>query len=180
MSSTNDYVEDLVEVIERYIVLLLGVEEKPIPSIFHLEKELFILSRANPNVAKFLQFVPHSYGPYSDVVRNLVYDSSYVVVSNGKIYLSDAGKKRYRELVEAYGKYPRFQQFLAMLKMIRRIYDRLSKDELLFLIYITYPEFREDSTYYEELSKKKEELARSLLRKGLITEKRYLKIVGGT
>jgi len=181
MSSQNDYLENLIENIERYIILLLGVEEKPIPSIFHLEKELFILSKANPNVAKNLQFVPHSYGPYSDVIRNLVDDSYYIAVNNGRIYLNDAGKKMYEELVktsEEKGN-PRFKQFLAMLKMIRKIYDKLSTDELLFLIYITYPEFRENSVYYEELIKKKEMLASSLLRKGLITKQRYLEIVGG-
>lgn len=181
MSSRNDYlVEDLIEIIERYIILLLGVEEKPVPSKFHLEKELFILSKANPNVAKILQFIPHSYGPYSDVVRNLVYDSKYIVVNNGKIYLNDAGKKMYEELVKTYGGDPRFKQFLAVLKMIRRIYDKLSTEELLFLIYITYPEFRENSAYYEELIKKKDKLVSSLLRKGLITKQRYLEIVGGT
>jgi len=179
MSSQSD-LESLIEIIERYIILLLGVDDKPIPSIFHLEKELFILCKANPNVARNLEFIPHSYGPYSDVVRNLVYDSSYITIINGRIYLNDAGRKIYEELVKTYGENPRFKQFLELLKMIRRIYDKLSTEELLFLIYITYPEFRENSVYYEELVKKKDKLASSLLRKGLITKQRYLEIVKGT
>ncbi|MCS7385126.1 MAG: hypothetical protein NDF55_00105 [archaeon GB-1867-005] len=180
MAGHDHYLEDLMEIIERYIVLLLGVEEKPIPSIFHLEKELFILSRANHNVAKILQFAPHSYGPYSDVIRNLVYDSNYVAIDNGRISLNDIGKKKYKELVKTYEEVPGFKQFLAMLKMIRRIYDKLLTDELLLLIYITYPEFGEHSIYYEKLVKKKKELALSLFRKGLITKKRCLEIVEGT
>ena len=179
MASRSDYLENLIETIKRYIILLLAVEEKPAPSIFHLEKELFILSKANPNVAKILQFIPNSYDPYSDIIRNLVYDSEYITMSNDRIYLSEAGKKKYKELVKEYENNPRFKQFLAMLKMIRRIYDRLPTDELLFLIYITYPEFREKSIYYGKFIRKKK-LALSLLKKRLITKTKYLEIVGET
>lgn len=169
--------EEHIEIIERYIALLLGVEDRSIPSVYHVEKELFILSKANPNVARVLHFVPHSYGAYSDVVRNIVYDSDYVDIRNGRITLNAKGKRKFKELVKKYGDDPRFKQFLATLKMVRKIYDKLSRDELLFLMYITYPEYRENSTYYEELIKRKKEIAQSLLRKGLITKKRYEEIV---
>jgi len=169
--------EKHIEIIERYIALLLGVEDRAIPSAYHVEKELFILSRANPNVARVLHFVPHSYGAYSDVVRNIVYESDYIDIRNSRITLNAKGKRKFEELVKEYGGDPRFKHFLAKLKMIRNIYDKLSKDELLFLMYITYPEYRENSTYYEELIKRKKEIAQSLLRKGLITKKRYEEIV---
>jgi hypothetical protein len=59
------------------------------------------------------------------------------------------------------------------MKMIRELYDKLSKDELLFLIHVTFPEFRKRSTYFDKLLAKKKKLAKSLLKKGLITEKRF-------
>ena len=34
---------------ERYLVLLLGVENNPVPSHWHVQKELFILSKINYN-----------------------------------------------------------------------------------------------------------------------------------
>lgn len=171
------YAEKIVEIAERYIILLLGVIDKPIPSMIHLEKELFLLSQANSVVNKILEFVPHSYGPYSDIIRDLVHDSRYFTIDNGKIKLTSIGKKKYLEITTKYRNDQRFRKFLSLLKMIRRIYDKLSIDELLLLIYITYPEYRINSVYYEELLKKKDQIAKELLRKGLITEKRYKEIV---
>ncbi|MGQ4834479.1 MAG: hypothetical protein ACP6IS_11380, partial [Candidatus Asgardarchaeia archaeon] len=72
---------------------------------------------------------------------------------------------------------PRFKQFLALMGMVRDLYDRLSVDELLFLIYITYPKYIKYSIKYKDLMRKKKSLAESLLRKGLITPKRYEEIL---
>ena len=66
------------------------------------------------------------------------------------------------------------------MKLVREMYDKLSRDELLFLIYITYPEFREKSKVSEKLlaPREKKRLASALLKKGIITKKRYEEIVG--
>ena len=174
---------DKLKIMENYIILLLGIVDRPIPSILHLEKEMFILSRANPNVANFIPFIKHYKGPYSDVLNDLVknplyYTNAYKIV-NGRIQLTSKGRKIFEELVKANEKNERFQQLLATLKMIRELYDRLSDEELLLLVYITYPEFKERSDISDRLlsPKKREEIARKLLKKGLITEKRYREIV---
>jgi hypothetical protein len=67
-----------------------------------------------------------------------------------------------------------------MMKMVRNLYDKLPTDELLFLIYSTYEDYTEKSTKSKELlsSPKRERIAESLMRKGLITEKRYAELVG--
>jgi len=78
-----------LEIVERYIILLLGVVDRPIPSILHLEKEMFILTRANPKIASFIPFMKHYKGPYSDVindlVKNPVYYTSAYRLEDGKI-----------------------------------------------------------------------------------------------
>ena len=73
----------------------------------------------------------------------------------------------------------RFRRLLATLKMIRELYDRLSKEELLTLIYLSYPEYRERSDISERLlaPDKRKETARKLLKKGLITEEKCREMV---
>ncbi len=174
---------DRLKIVENYIILLLGIVDRPVPSILHLEKEMFILSRTNPVVANFVPFIKHYKGPYSDVLKELIdsplyYKDAYKVV-NGRILLTPEGKKLFEEIVKANEKNERFRQLLGTLKMIRELYDRLSDEELLLLVYITYPDFREKSNVSDRLlaPEKREEIARKLLKKGLITEKRYREIV---
>ncbi|MEX2705953.1 MAG: hypothetical protein Q6352_011910 [Candidatus Freyrarchaeum guaymaensis] len=173
-----------VQVIERYLILLLGVVDKPVPSILHLEKELFILSKANPTIANFITFEKHYYGPYSEDIAELVRNPVYYVdvykhEPGGAITLNQKGKKIYQNLVKEHSKNPRFKELLGMMKMIREMYDKLSKDELLFLIYATYNEYTQKSTISDKLlsPQKRREIAEKLLRKGIITPQRYSELV---
>ena len=174
---------DRLEVLEMYIILLLGVLDRPIPSKEHLHKELFVLSRSNPKVGEILSFEKHYKGPYSpdvaEIMRSpLYYREAFYFDKKGRCHLTDEGRKIYENIVREYGKNEKFQAFLAAMKMIRELYERLSVDELLFLIYISYPEYREKSLFFEKLLSRKRELAESLWKKGLITEKRFKEIVG--
>ena len=174
---------DRLEVIERYIVLLLGVVDRPLPSLLHLEKELFILSRVNRAVRRFIKFEKHYKGPYSDVVNELVRNPLHHVdafkIEDDRIFLTQKGRELFNRLVEEGRGDERFRRLLATLKMIRELYDRLSKEELLTLIYLSYPEYRERSDISERLlaPDKRKETARKLLEKGLITEEKCREMV---
>jgi hypothetical protein len=172
---------DEFEVKERYLILLLGVVDKPIPSREHLQKELFILSKAHPKASEFLKFEKHYKGPFSSDVSELIENPSYYVGAfsidkSGRCSLTKEGRRIYEEIVQENQEDARFKELLAIIKTIRELYDRLSKDELLFLIYTSYPEYREKSIYFDKLLSKKRALAESLLKKGLITEKRFVEL----
>ncbi len=177
----SQYPENENELIERYIILLLGVEDKPIPSILHLEKELFILSKFNPRMGEYIHFEKHYEGPYSPEVKELVEDPLYFsnawIIENKRIKLNQEGKLIFRKLVEMFKDNPNFQKLLSVMKLIRKLYDRLSRDELLLLVYATYPEYKMKSKVYDRIYKKRKELALSLLKKGLITRKRYEELI---
>jgi len=86
---------DELEVIERYIILLLGTVNRPVPSREHLQKELFILSRTNPKIASFITFEKHYEGPYSldidELLRNpMYYPEAYQIDKNGRCWLRGA------------------------------------------------------------------------------------------
>lgn len=169
---------------ERYIVLLLGVESNPVPSPWHVQKELFILSKVNPKLQELFSFEKHYEGPYSQLLDELVkepliYENAYVYGPNG-INLTSTGRRIYLSLRAKYKYDAKFLELLNALKLIRKLYDRLSKEQLLFLIYITHPEYVELSHIYDDLvrnTRKRRQLAESLLENGLVTEKRYKQLI---
>ena len=59
---------------------------------------------------------------------------------------------------------------------MRDLYDKLTKDELMFLIYETYPKYTEFSQVSDKLTKNefiRSKLLNNILSKGLITPERY-------
>jgi hypothetical protein len=173
-----------VEVIERYVILLLGVRERPIPTATHLQKELFALTRANPRMAEWIPFEKHYLGPFSDDVRSIAsspiyHGNAYVMDSSNRLHLTDRGRTTFDELVSRNSENPRFQELLAMMRMVRDLYDDLTVDEELFLVYVTYGEYTDRSSRAEDLlsPSKRQRLSRNLLEKGAITSKRYEELV---
>jgi hypothetical protein len=182
MKTTNEEsFEDLFKELkkkEEIIILLLGSSEQHIPSREHIQKELFLLSKAIPQLAKLFRFEKHYEGPYdyglSDYLDSpLFYRDAFSIGKDG-ITLSEKGRVYYKKLIE---NDPEFQNMHVLMKMTRQLYDKLSKDELLFLIYVTYPEYREKSNISDTLMSKRKELAKKLLEKGVITEGRYQELV---
>ena len=175
---------DSVEVIERYIILLLGIRDRPIPTATHLQKELFSLARANPRMADQISFDSHYLGPYSDDVKSIslnpIYNrDAYVMDEYNKLYLTDRGRAVFDELVKENSMNSRFRELLAMMTMVRDLYDDLTVDEVLFLVYITYGEYTEKSTRADDLlsPSMRRRLSRSLFEKGAITSERYEELV---
>jgi hypothetical protein len=176
---------EMLKLVEEYIVSLLGVENRAVPTIWHLQKEFFIFTKMHPKAQKLFNFVKHYEGPYSQILQDSVkepmyYEDAYVSKGNEAIFLTVQGRKLFCGLKEKYANDEKFTQLLSSLKLIREIYDKLSKDELLFLVYVTYPEFVELSSAYDKIVRSRErrnQLANDLLKKGLITKGRYEELV---
>lgn len=141
--------------------------------------EMFMLSRSAPKVNDYFNFEKHHNGPYSldlheTVMNPFVYDNPYQVAPSG-IILTENGKKIFNDLGKKfYGK--KFLDLIKIVKLIRKIYDPLLKNELLFLTYKTYPKYIDASNICDKLNldtKNSTMLADSLLKKGVITQERY-------
>ena len=176
---------DDVEITERYLILLLGVVDRPIPSPVHIQKELFLLSKANQKIAEFITFIKHYKGPYSANLDDLSKDPAYYSDAfqfdrYKRLYLTDEGKKIYDKFVKENISNERFNEFLSLIKMTRELYDKLSENELLFLIYATYGEYTEKSDISNRLlsSASRKKFTKSLLEKGLISEERAKELIG--
>lgn len=166
-------------VAQDFVILIIGVVDRPMPSIYHLQKELFVFSKAKASLQDLFNYDKHYYGPFSRLVYEVATENSLYVdkpfVFNGdQILLSASGKKRFNELISEHSKDEKFQMILQSLKMLRELYDKFSWEELIFIMYETYPEFIEYSEYYCKIStERKEIILKNLLRKKLITENRY-------
>ena len=171
----------MVPEVENYIILLLGVNKKPIPTLWHVQKELFILSRVNPKIQGLLGFEKHYEGPYSqildEIIREpLIFDDAYAYSDSG-IHLTQSGKKVFQQLVEKYVDDARFKKLLQAMKLTRSLYDKLEKDRLLFLIYSTFSDYIEFSNVYDKIMDRKFTLAQSLLNKGMVTRQRFEELI---
>ena len=169
-----------VEFVEKYAILFMGVDENPVPSIIHLQKELFILSKIKPLVQEKFNFESHYMGPYSQILSGIVEDPVYVTNAFGfqekKVFLNKEGKEEFKKLVKEYSNKEEFQNLILSLKFIRKLYEKLTNDEILFLIYDTYPEYLERSKISDKLlnnSYKARRIIEGLFSKNLISLDRY-------
>jgi hypothetical protein len=171
--------------LEHLILLLLGAQDQKI-SILHLEKEAFLLWNFHPDIKKFVRFISHYRGPYSEEIEqviknpfNLINCWTYIppvrydTLSGGYVELTPQGRHEYQRLYVASSANPQMGPILAAMKMVRELYDKLSLEELLLLIYDTYPEYRKKSNVFDEIQKSRKRLAGNLVKKGYIDEARY-------
>ncbi len=180
MKEDLDLYEVDQEKVEEILISLLGVVDRPLPSLTHAEKEIFILCKSNPEIQKYFEFEEHYYGAYSQVLEEtldepLFYEDAFQIEKDG-IHLTRQGKKLYTEILDKYKDNEEFKVLLIALKLIREVYDKLSTEELIFLLYFTYPECGKYSNVYESLiedKQKRKNLTNNLYRKGIITERRY-------
>ena len=171
--------------LELLILLLLGANDQKI-SILHLEKEAFFLWNFHPDIKKFMGFISHYRGPYSEEIEQIIKNpfnlincwmyippTRYDTLSGGYVELTPHGRREYQRLYAASSVNPQMGPILAAMKMVRELYDKLSLDELLLLIYDTYPEYQKKSNVFDDIQKSKKRLAGNLVKKGYIDEDRY-------
>ena len=183
----------------KLIILFTGVIDRPVPSSEHFQKEMFLLSKSIPIIAELIPFNKDKKGPYSYMLKEFLNEpyNHILRISIHKIKrqeititgsidnthyaykLTEEGKEYYRyfmnEGIKKSGE--KFLYMLALMKSIRDIYEKLTREELMYLIYETYPDYISDSEIYEELKKRKKVLLDRILAKGLITEERYKELL---
>lgn len=171
--------------LEHLILLLLGAEDQKI-SILHLEKEAFFIWNFHPDIKKFMRFISHYRGPYSEEIEQIIRNPFYLIncwtyipparydtLTGGYVELTPQGRSEYKRLYAASSANPQMGPILAAMKMVRELYDKLSPEELLLLIYDTYPEYQKKSNVFDGIQKSKKKLADNLVKKGYIDAERY-------
>ncbi len=191
----NEEVSDTISIkqkgLENLILLLIGASDREI-SLIHLQKESFILWNFHPYMKEFLHFIKHLRGPFSSEVEKIVLYPYYLdgcwdyrppskndKLTGGFIKITSKGVKKYISLFNNAKQNENLCILLTGIKAVRELYDRLSPEELLLLIYDTYPEYKQKSNVSNSIFKKKEKLATNIYEKGLIDEDRFNTLVNG-
>jgi len=116
---------------------------------------------------KNLDFSNYKLGAVSYELRETVdefEESDLVAKDNGHYELTDEGEEAEKELANKLNK-----REVKMLEFAKKLLNDLTDDELLFFMYLTFPDTQEHSTQIERLLRKKDDLVASLYNKGRIT-----------
>jgi len=183
MENNSGDFDESVEFVETYAILMLGAKPLPVPSILHLQKELFVLSKVNPEIQKHFDFRAHYKGPFSQILNNIIEDSVHTKdafdIKENKIILDKNGLETFRRLLKEHEKSPKLKETLIQMEFIRRLYDGLNNKELLFLIYDTYKEFPERSLVSNKILNNiflTNKIIESLFKKSFITYDKFFEL----
>lgn len=176
MSEKNTSPETEEEIRKKIISVLLGSANKPINSKINFQKELFLVTQSFPKFSSLFNFMPHKFGPYSNSVEFTI-ENYPEFFDSGRpgVKLTPAGECYYQLVLEQMQPENR-TSLERIIKNIRSLYDDLSDNEFMFLIYKTYG-YTEKSDVFNKLMKKRKRLATSLLHKGIITHQRYEELI---
>jgi len=177
--------------LESLILLIIGASTRSI-SLLHLQKETFLLWNFHPYMKDFLDFIKHYRGPFSSEVEKVVIYPFYLdgcwtytppsskdKLSGGFVKLTPKGIEKYQTLVQKAQKNKTLILLLTGIKMVRELYDKLSLEELLLLIYDTYPEYKLRSNVSDSIFRKRKNLAKEIHIKGFIDEERMESLIAG-
>lgn len=173
---------DAVKDLEQMIILLLGSGNGPVPSAEHLQKEMYMLTKVDPELDALFRFAPHCRGPYSATLHKASLEpfrhaGAYEVGRHGGASLTAAGRRACAEMVSGSAK---MNALADAASLVRHVYDGIDADEFLFLICNAYSDANELSGVEDEHKdpETRRRLAGSLVRKGVVTTERYKELMG--
>ncbi len=170
----KDIFENLEEE-EKIIIFSLGaLDGSPLRSKIKLQKLLFLISNVFKNYEDLLEFEPHLFGPYSENIEYIVEDliKLGLIEKEGiKYTLTNEGKKLYQCLKPK-------EELVNVIEDFKEFLNDLSDEEVLVFVYVTYPNYIEESAKWEELKQKRIPIAISLLKKQKISFGKAVEISG--
>jgi uncharacterized protein YwgA len=161
---------------QKVVLLALSLERASLPGETAFQKLLFVLSWIIPEVKNELDYGPDFFGPFSENAReqlNELVQEGLLYVKNREIGITPAGlslakKAEAQTSAEDKNKIIETKLFL----------NDLSNDELLTVIYVTYPEYTTESLVLEKALKRRKSVALNLYLRGKVTESRGAEIAG--
>ena len=143
MEEAKSVMEDMSELQKGIVLLLKSKNNAPIRGDGWFQKELFLIARNVNEIGEEASFHPYKYGPWSENAEEQLneLESDDVVYRDGKkMGLSGLGNKIADELQKSSSK-----DVLDMIDEFKGLLNDLNNDEMLTLIYYTFPEYAEKS-----------------------------------
>lgn len=165
--SIEDIIEDLTDLDLAILHLLHAGNDDSLKGRVAFQKEMFLIADYIDKIREEAEFIPHTFGPYSEAAEiemgnlrslGLVKEEGqeYKITQNGIAALKKVKPVFSPEQIEAIGD---FKEFL----------NDLTQDELLLFIYVSHPEYTEESGVFEKVIRKRVPTAVSLYKKGKVS-----------
>ncbi|OPY26819.1 MAG: hypothetical protein A4E28_02292 [Methanocella sp. PtaU1.Bin125] len=165
------------DIVQKYILLLLSSDNNEmIKGKTKLMKELFFIAQNIPVLEEEADFEADNYGPSSDVVVSDLEKLDVLRLIDGRndnYVLTELGKKIAQKILSTADK-----KELDVIADMKKLFKDLSYDEALGLVYFSYPEMTEKSLVKNDIEKKREKIALSLLKKGKVSIGKAAEIAG--
>ena len=167
--------------IESILFLLLysegpqGRRAESLPSNLFLQKEAFVLSKKIQTLEA--EYEPFRLGPFSETLDDVLEQlrASRFVAPDDPIHLTQDGLVLARDLWEKAS-----DDLKKLVTDTKKLFNNMTKDELLSYIYSSYPEWTENSDIREQVEKKRIDAAVSLFSKEKVSLGRAAAIAGLT
>lgn len=168
----NDKLKEIIQKnisdLELLILALLNAKNKePLKSDLFFQKEIFLILNYIKEMFPNADFIPHSFGPYSEVAEKSLNNlKSYgLVKKEGNSYkIDDFGVEVYSNLKNRLS-----NNKIEAIEDFKDLLNDLNRDELLVFTYISFPDFTTESTIKKEIYSKRKSIAASLYKKGKIS-----------
>ncbi len=166
-----------MDIVQKYILLLLNSNDADLISgKTKLMKELFYISQNIPELEDEADFEPDNYGPSSDIVVSDLekLDILQLIDNKNENYsLTELGKRISKKILSSIDK-----EELEIIEDMKRLFSDLTYDEMLGLVYFSYPEMTKVSLVKSQIEDKREKIALGLLKKGKVSIAKAAEIAG--
>ncbi|MGC9779567.1 MAG: UPF0175 family protein [Candidatus Heimdallarchaeota archaeon] len=160
---------------ERIILYSIGaLNNTPLTGKTKLQKLLFMVSEVFVNLKDLLDFDDYLLGPYSEkidaILENLV-KLDLVTNEKSKYYLSSIGLEIFKRIKPK-------ENLSSVIIDFKELLHDVPEDYLLIFIYVTYPEYKFESSKWEELQSKRLDAAIYLLKNDKVSFSKANEISG--
>lgn len=163
----DEIVEDLSDLGVAIVHLLYAGGITAIRGDVRFQKEMFLIADYIERVREEAQFIPHIFGPYSESVEIALEDliSLGLVRKSGNAYiLTLEGVQVWEKIKSAFS-----DDESGAIEDYKAFFNDMSSDEILLFVYVTYPEYTQESVRYRDILLKRVPLSVSLYRKDKVS-----------
>ncbi len=152
---------------DKLILYTLGQTKEGVKTDTHLHKLIFLTSNALGIDPKNLGFYPHNYGPYSISIK----ETEDSLLEDGFLIHNEDGLKVNSEIknkIDDIAPKSEFDKYI--IKEIANFSNGITREEILLLTYVRYPEYTVESKILKEVLENRIEVALELYKKNKITK----------
>jgi uncharacterized protein YwgA len=132
------------------------------------QKEMFLIGNFIEEVGDSAEFIPHSFGPYSEAseisLKDLISLGLVKEIGKNKYEITETGSQILKKTRKEFS-----SEELESIADFKKFLGELNSDEILLFVYASYPKYTIESTEYKRIMKKRIHDSISIYKKGLIS-----------